>query len=187
MYIIMKKSILFHLLALLVATVFVASCKPDDPDDPNEEELITKVQLTFTDSATGNLAYEAIYSDPDGDGGAGPVRFDTIVLDSGKTYNASIALYDESNPSDIHNITDEVREESSEHLFCYTPSGVDVTILKTDSDGTFPIGITTRWSVGIPGAGTMRVELRHQPDGTKNGSCTPGSTDLQLDFQVVVD
>lgn len=183
----MKKTSIFGLFALLLLVVFVASCKPDDPVDPNEEELITKVQLTFTDSATGISVLDAVYSDPDGDGGNAPVRFDSIRLDSGKTYNVSIALYDESDANNVVNITDEVREESNDHLFCYTPTGIDVSILKTDSDGTFPIGITTRWSVGNPGTGTMRVELRHQPDGTKNGTCTPGSTDVQLDFQVIVD
>lgn len=183
----MKKNNLFLLLLLLVATTWFSSCKPDDPVNPNEEELITKASLTFVDSITGALVFEAVYSDPDGDGGNAAVRFDTIALDSGTTYQVTIALYDESDGGNILNITDEVREEASAHLFCYTPSGVDVTVEKTDSDGTFPIGITSKWRAINPGAGTMRVELRHQPDGVKDGTCTPGATDLLLDFQVNVN
>lgn len=182
----MKKTTLLSLIALMVAVLFVASCKPDDPDDPNEEEVITKVQLTFSDSANGTNSFTVTYSDPDGDGGAVPTRFDTIRLDSGKVYNASIALYDESDPQNIENITLEVQEESQDHIFCYTATGASVAVLRTDSDGTFPIGITTKWTAGTPGAGTMRVELRHQP-GVKDGTCTPGATDVQLDFRLEIN
>lgn len=183
----MKKTVFLSAFAALFLALFFASCKPDEPVDPNEEELITKVQLTFTDSATGASVSEVVYSDPDGDGGNAAVRFDSISLDSGMTYNVAISLFDESDGGNIVNITNEVLEEAQDHLFCYTPTNADVSIVKTDSDGTFPVGITTRWSVGNPGAGTLRVELKHQPDGTKNGTCTPGSTDVQLDFQIRVN
>lgn len=173
-------SILPFLLVLILA-----SCKPDNPVDPNEEEVITKVQLTFTDSATGSNTFMVTYSDPDGDGGSAPVQFDSIRLDSGGVYNVSIALYDESDAQNVVNITSEVLEESDQHLFCYTASGATVGVLKTDSDGTFPIGVTTRWTAGMPGVGSMRVELRHQPDG-KDGTCNPGATDVQLDFSLVI-
>lgn len=174
-------------MAFAMAVLFVASCKPDDPVDPNEEELITKVQLTFTDSANASNTWQVIYTDPDGDGGNGPTRFDSIALDSGKTYNVAIALYDESDGGNIQNITDEVQEEAAEHLFCYTPTGPSVTITKTDTDGTFPIGITSKWRAAGPSTGTLRVELRHQPDGLKDGSCAPGATDVQVDFVMTVE
>jgi len=183
----MKKLSFLPIFALLLTVLFVASCKPDDPDDPNEEEVITKVTLTIADAGTGALVQTAVYSDPDGDGGAGPVRFDSLRLDSGKVYNVSIALYDESDGANIKNITDEVREEAAEHLFCYTASGAQVTVVKTDSDGTFPIGITSTWTAVSPSTGTMRVELRHQPNGAKDGTCTPGATDVQLDFVTIVN
>jgi hypothetical protein len=183
----MKKTSFLSLFALLLTVIFIASCKPDEPVDPNEEEVITKVTLTFTDVTTGAVVLEAIYADPDGAGGAGPVRFDSIRLDSAKTYNVRVALYDESDASNIKNVTTEVQAEAAEHLFCYTPTGANVVVTKTDSDGTFPIGITTSWAAGLPSTGTMRVELRHQPDGAKNGTCAPGSTDVQLDFVVIVN
>jgi hypothetical protein len=183
----MKKTRLFYALAILGMMTFAASCKPDQPVDPNEEELITKVQLTFIDASNATNTFTAIYSDPDGDGGAAPVRFDSITLDSGKTYNVRVALYDESDPNNIGNITDEVQAEADQHLFCFTATGVNITVQKTDSDGTFPIGITSNWTAGGPGTGTMRVELRHQPDGQKDGTCTPGATDVQLDFPVVIN
>lgn len=183
----MKKYSIFSLVFALWILLWVASCKPDQPVDPNEEEVITKVQLSFSDSATGAVAFVAQYSDPDGAGGAAPTRFDSIRLDSGKTYNVSIALYDESDPLNVDNITDEVQAEANQHLFCYTSSTPNVVVTRTDSDGTFPIGITTKWRAGNPANGTMVVELRHQPDGQKDGTCTPGATDVQLTFQLYVN
>jgi hypothetical protein len=177
------------LICLLLGLPFVillAACKPDNPIDPNEEEVITKVQLTFTDVANSSNTSTASFSDPDGPGGNGPTQFDTIRLDSGTVYNAVIALYDESDPGDIHNITTEVQEEATEHIFCYTPTGVSVVITRTDSDGSHPIGITSQWQAVSPGGGTVRVELRHQPD-LKDGSCTPGSTDAQVDFRLEIE
>ncbi|MFM2375657.1 MAG: hypothetical protein RLZZ165_754 [Bacteroidota bacterium] len=182
----MKKYSLMFPLVLVVNWFCLTGCKPDKPVDPNEEELITKVVLTFTDSVTGALAKEVIYSDPDGDGGNGPVRFDSIVLDSGGVYDVRITLLDESDANDIHNISDEVRAEGDEHLFCYAASGVNVMIQLTDSDGNFPVGITSVWRALDVGTGTVSVELRHQPDGTKNGTCIPGSTDLKLGFHLSV-
>src|SRR5687768_11206811 len=92
-----KAASLLPLMFMLAALLFT-SCKPDDPVDPNEEELITKVQLTFTDLSNSSNTFTAIFSDPDGPGGAGPTQFDTIRLDSGAVYAATIALYDESDP-----------------------------------------------------------------------------------------
>lgn len=171
---------------LLMVLVAWSGCKPDDPDDPNEEEVITKVQLTLTNHATGAAAGTVIYSDPDGDGGSGPTQFDTIPLDSGVVYDVRVALFDESDPQNVDNITLEVEEEGVDHLFCYTASGASVTVVRTDSDGTFPIGITSQWTAGGPGTGTMRVELRHQP-GVKDGTCTPGATDVQIDFPLIIN
>jgi hypothetical protein len=182
----MRKTLIpYAVFALMMVGLVVSSCKPETPPDPNEEELITKIQLTFAEVGNVSNTFTAVYSDPDGDGGATPVRFDSITLDSGKVYNVNISLLDESDPQDIVDITAEVQEEATDHLFCYTSSGPDVTVVRTDSDGTYEIGIQTRWTVGAPSNGTVRVELRHQPN-VKDGSCSPGATDVQLDFVVNV-
>jgi hypothetical protein len=180
-----KHSFLILLLGFIV--LGAAACKdPEEPGDPNEEELITKVQLSFVEAGNPSNAFTVTYSDPDGDGGNNPVQFDSISLDSGKVYNVSIALFDESNPADIENITTEVQAEAAEHLFCYTSSGANVVVQRTDSDGTYEIGIQSTWTAGAASSGTMRIELKHQPDGQKNGSCNVGATDVQLDFTTVV-
>lgn len=172
--------------ACLLSAGLLTSCKPDDPPNPNEEELITKVQLAFVDDVDSNNTFSAIYSDIDGAGGAGPTRFDTIRMDSGKTYEVTVGLYDESDGGNVIDVTAAVRSEASEHLFCFTPTDANVQVVITDSDGTYPIGIESRWSAAAAGSGTMRVELRHQPNGEKDGTCAPGATDVQIDFPVIV-
>lgn len=182
----MKHQLNFIYLLAFVLVLLSTGCKdPETPVDPNEEELITKVELQFT--ALGGATQSYVYNDPDGDGGNNPVRFDTIRLDSGASYQVRVLLYDESDPNNVANITDEVQAEAAEHLFCFTPSGVNVGISLTDSDGTFPIGIESSWVAAAPSTGTVRVELRHQPDGQKDGTCVPGATDLQLDFVTIVE
>ena len=182
----MKKTFNYFFLLAFALVIVMSGCKdPDTPVDPNEEELITKVVLQFTE--TSGAMRQVVYSDPDGDGGNNAVQFDTIRLDSGMTYQTRVFLYDESDVNDVENITDEVLEEAAEHLFCYTPSGANVGIITTDTDGTFPVGIETEWVANGPSSGTVRVELRHQPDGQKDGTCTPGATDVLLDFVTIVE
>lgn len=179
----------------LFALIFVlfagfSSCKndPDDPNNPgddNEQELITSLLIAFTDTSNANNTFTYGFRDPDGDGGAAPTQFDEIVLEANKTYNATLQVLDESNPAEVEDITIEILAEDDEHLFCYTVSGADLELIRTDSDGTFPIGVATRWRAGAAGSGTVRVTLKHQP-GVKDGSCTPGDTDIELDFVVKI-
>jgi hypothetical protein len=58
---------------------------------------------------------------------------------------------------------------------------VNGIIVRTDSDGTYEIGLKTKWkSFGISN-GTVTVTLKHQP-GIKNGTCTTGETDAEIAF-----
>jgi hypothetical protein len=40
--------------------------------------------------------------------------------------------------------------------------------------------------LGAAGSGSVTVILKHQPDGLKDGTCAPGETDVELEFQVAV-
>jgi hypothetical protein len=185
-----KRTSTLMLIAFALATIWTG-CKKDDgnvPDPPlpgNEEEVITTSRLTFVDSSnTSNIKY-ATFRDPDGDGGLTYDIFDTIKLEPNKTWLTTILLLNETvSPSDT--ISNEVFDEAVDHLFCYTPTGISTTVIKTDVDNNgLPIGLQTKWYTTVSGNGTMRVELKHQP-GVKNGTCTPGETDISVDFQMKV-
>ncbi len=186
----MKSKHSFSLLATLAFLLVLISCgkDKDDPETPpaivNEEELITTVTLEFTDPLGIYPDVSATFRDTDGPGGVEPSRFDTIYLVPSVLYNAHIVLLNESvDPAE--NITDEVLEEASDHLFCYTPQGLDLEIVRTDTDGALEIGIQSTWQTGASGEGNVQVVLKHQP-GIKDGSCEPGETDVELDFRIIV-
>ncbi len=180
-----KRTIKFGLLALL-ASATIIGCKKDDDlpqvPDPveNEQEVITTMRLIFVDSASIQPTVTATFRDPDGDGGNGPDIFDTIRLANNTTYLTTILLLNETeSPADT--ISNEVLEEGADHLFCFTPSGADATIVLTDSDGSLPIGLQSKWYTGAISNGTVQVVLKHQP-GVKDGTCSPGETDIDITY-----
>lgn len=178
----MNKSIFILLFALIVLAY---GCKDDDDPapapPPNEEEVITTVILTFTEKG-GTATSTFTYRDADGDGGNPPTTWEPIALDTSKVYELSIALLNESDPDDIDTVTNEILDEADEHLFCFTPTGADVAITITDSDGSLPLGLESDWDCGATSAGTVKIVLKHQPDGEKDGTCDPGDTDIELDW-----
>jgi hypothetical protein len=70
------------------------------------------------------------------------------------------------------------------------PAGnpLNLTITITDHDTNpqmYPVGLETKFVTGAAGTGWLRVVLRHQPN-IKNGTYAPGSTDLDVGFNVSI-
>lgn len=176
--------------AALLALIVFSGCKKDDcqPGEDchdHENELITKVALTFSDPTTNQTISQFEFSDADGVGGNSPV-IDSILLDSNKTYNVAVRIYAE-HEDHTDEITAEILAEDDQHIFCFTPAGANLTVTRTDSDGTHEVGLKSSWVAGMSSSGTVTVVLRHQPDGTKDGSCTPGDTDFEAVFPALID
>lgn len=173
-----KKKLNTVLLATaILSAMAISACKKKNN---NEEELITTVRLTLKNKTTlAEKTYE--WKDLDGSGGNNPVLADTMNLDSGATYEASLMFLNQSG-SNNEDITAEIRNEAKDHLVCFTSSGSsNITITRTDSDGTYPIGLLSSWKMEGKGVGQVRIVLRHQP-GVKNGECDPGDTDADVTF-----
>jgi hypothetical protein len=188
----MKKIISISFVVFFLTTQL--SCKKDQPLDPvnpvpnNPEELITTLQLIFTDSANPSSVSTFVFKDPDGDGGNAPTQFDTLQLSANKTYFVSILLLDESvSPTDT--ISNEVAEEANDHQFFFHYNGVNVAMTYLDADTNtppLPVGLSTQWKTGLAGTGTSQIILKHQP-GTKNGNEANGETDVDLLFSTVIN
>lgn len=159
------------LIIALLAGFYLTSCDPKDPEEGEEE--ITTVQLTF-DKGVGTISWEE-----------GQASVPTIRLDSGDTYQVSATFLNESDPSNVEDITEEIKEEDDEHIVCYEVSGADATITRTDSDGQFEVGLETEWKVGGPSNGVLVLKLRHQP-GVKDGGCTAGDSDVEVEFNLEI-
>ncbi|MBX2965024.1 MAG: hypothetical protein KF845_02675 [Cyclobacteriaceae bacterium] len=178
----------FFLSTFLVATLLLVSCG-DDPEPAHEEELITTLTVTLT--PTGGAPITMTFKDLDGDGGGAPEYIyssggNAAVLSASTTYTATITLLNESeNPAE--DITEEIEEEADEHLFCFTPTGANIGIAYDDEDDNgLPVGLTTTWTCGDAGTGTVKIVLRHQP-GTKTGACPgPGESDIEVTFNVSI-
>lgn len=186
------KNYLFNksLLGLLVAAPFFVSCDDDSngptPDESNEQITTVRYVLTPTTGTSGAVTVE--YRDPDGDGGAVPI-IGSLTLAPNTTYTGRLTLLDETK-SPVADITSEIQDESDEHLFVFTTTGTNATVTITDRDANnLPIGLQTQVVTGAANAasttGSLRVALRHQP-GSKDGTATPGDTDVEVSFPTVV-
>lgn len=68
-----------------------------------------------------------------------------------------------------------------------TPLNLTVTTTDLDSNNPpLPLGFKTSFKTGAAGTGYLRVVLRHQPN-SKDGTYAPGSTDLDVGFNVRIN
>ena len=174
-------------MALLFVT---ASCdKGDDitPEPVNEEEVITTLTVTLTPASGTAIVLKSF--DDDGDGPNSPELTVSGSLVTNTVYSGAIELLNELE-SPAEDITDEVNEESDEHQFVFTLSGLsDVVIdnLNTDTNG-MPLGTTFNLTTGAAESGTLTFTLRHEPTKPNNGTLAEvaGDTDIEVTFDVVV-
>jgi len=175
--------------------------------DHHANEVFTTVTLTFT-PVSGGEAIVASWADPEADGS--PV-IDPINLTNDETYAVSVTFFNElEDPAE--EMTPEVLDEDDEHQVFFTGSAVagaasasaDAIVEQAydDADGNgFPLGLSNTFQAVAAGTGTMTVTLRHMP--TVNGvtvktatlaadviadgiTALPGSTDINVDFEVTV-
>jgi hypothetical protein len=166
----------------------------------NDQEVITTVILQFGDA-------EFAFDDPDGDGGELPT-IDPIMLAPGD-YALAVRFENrlEDPPEDI---TEEVADESDQHLVLFTGSAVvgpatantegPLQHAYDDADANgLPIGLANQIVVS-PGEGMLTVTLRHLPpelppeksadttaEARANGiDSIGGATDAQVSFSVGV-
>lgn len=176
-----------------VMAVMFMGCKDDDnPEPENEEEIITDVTLTFTPEGGGTPVVAAA-EDPDGEGPEDIAIVSQIKLAPDTKYTLTIEL---ENSVAGESITEEVEEESDEHMFFFAwteglftdPEGngnmdsrSDVVNYGDKDDANMPVGLTTTWTAGSAGTGTFRVVLKHQPN-IKSATSTSGDGESDVDL-----
>ncbi len=189
-------------LSIFTASFSLVSCDDDDaPQAEKVEETITQVKLTFTGSGTssGLSTVEAIAKDDNGDGQGFEFNLDPIELDTNATYNLSVSFLNELE-TPAEDVTEEIKVEADEHQIFFTQTGgVFTTIDYTDEEKDYfatgctgcensdkPVGLKNTVTTGatVGATGTLRVQLKHQPDGQKTGSADSGEDDVNLTFNV---
>lgn len=195
-------------------SVFIACRKNVDTVAPSDDnEFLTTVQYKLVntanpaDSVSGTLTQ--LYDSK------GNITLDTskafIVLQAHSSYKGNIIIYD-TTQHPWANQSLEIQEKGKEHLFFYQPTptksvnpglastdipgtvvnpalpSLNIGISRTDSDmgnPLLPIGLHTQVISGDSSVGRLRVVLRHQPN-VKNGTYAPGSTDLDVNFNIKI-
>ncbi|MFT3701281.1 MAG: hypothetical protein QM802_02875 [Agriterribacter sp.] len=184
----MKKVIGLLILFILLAFGY-NSCKKEEktvsPPDP-ENEFLTTVQLIIINASDAtDKDTVAVKQLPDQDIDYSDA---TINLKKNTTYNVSVKFLDETtNPPG--NITEDIYDRRNYHLLCFTVTGANLTIVRTDKDTNNPpleIGLEDTFTTGDASTGSLNVQLRHQPNA-KNGSCDPGSSDADVNFPVNIN
>ncbi|HRH33774.1 MAG TPA: hypothetical protein PKY12_01900 [Catalimonadaceae bacterium] len=162
------------------------SCKEENPTPNEENELITTIRLRLTDSNGATLS--AAWKDLTPNDGAGR-SIDTLLLNDSTEYSGTIEFLDETkNP--VRDLTEEIRNESKDHLIVYKAvsplANNNLEVTRTDKDqNNFEIGLTYSLKTRFVGNGSIQIILRHQP-GEKNGTETPGDSDVDVLIPVVI-
>lgn len=187
----MKQSAKGVLSMFLMLTVFTA-CDSDDPEPVNEEELITTVKLTFTNTANAQDVVTANFQDLDGEGGNAPT-IDGITLSANSTYTLTVQFLNEQE-SPAEDITEEVEEEDEEHqVFFVASGGAEFTYEYGDQDDDQnPLGLTGTATTGAAGSGTLQVLLIHEPNKSGSGvsagdpTNAGGESDVDVTFSLTI-
>lgn len=177
------------ILPVLALILFLGACQKNEQTvaPTNDNEAITTVTLSLTnitnttDVATAtvdNLNTNADFSQA------------TLNLKASTPYRGSITLLDKTK-TPVLDVTALIRQKANEHLFVYTPaSGLNLTVTRTDQDtnpapGPYEIGLTTQITTAAASSGRLGIVLKHQPNA-KNGTATPGTSDLDTYVNVVI-
>jgi hypothetical protein len=189
-------------LAMLLSASLLSACIELDGDGDHDNEIISRIELTFTPEGGGApLVFE--FTDPDGDGGTSGVA-DRIELMSETTYVLTIA-FENSLVDPPEDLTVEIEAEAEEH-FVFVLGDVQHAYADLESDyGTnavgedLPVGLRNTISTDATGTGELRIVLRHLPElngePQKSGELPellaagedlPGGIDADVTFELVV-
>lgn len=186
-----------YFLSAILCLTFFASCSDDDDGgniaEPNEEEVITDVTLTFVNDANANDIVELKSVDPDGeDGPLAPTVTVTGNFTAGASYTGTVEVYNSIEDEDI--TVEITNEEPDEHFFIYIVNGLDMTFMRSANDVVRTdgnkLGYETNWTANTASTGNITIQLFHESetvsDDNEFGTQTGGSTDIDITFTNVV-
>ena len=183
---------------LLIGALAFTACDSAEPDDigPGEEELITEVTLTLTNTDDASDTVTIVASDEDGDGAGIVFTPARASLRAGATYDGAITLRDGINDEDI---TEEIEEEAEEHLFRYAfqPSSAGFIELadnesdytdEDDNGGDLRVGLAFSATVdgAAAGDGELNAILYHFDDGAVKETSLDTSDEIDIDIEFPV-
>jgi len=179
------------LIASLLGLITI-SCKDDDSDAakveiPLEEEVITTVIYTLTDTENNEAIFK--YEDKDGEGGNAPIISPEVTLKANTLYTGKLQFLNESG-AEVEDITVEIKEKDEEHQVFFITEANNISVAYKDEDeNKNPLGLENELTTTTAGKGTLGVTLIHEPmknaEGVKNGDITNagGEPDIEVSFK----
>lgn len=177
---------------LVMLVLIAATACSSDPDEVNEEELITTVNVTFTNKAMASDVVTVSYRDLDGPGGNDPV-IGEFTLSANTEYSYVLEFLNEQ-ATPTEDVTAEVREEGTDHqVFLLRGGNVNIVTAYGDQDTNGnPIGIIGTATTGEASNGTFGVVLVHKPNKSATGvsagnlAGAGGEEDIRVQFNLSV-
>lgn len=182
--------------------LLLASCSDDNntPEQINEGEIVTKVEIILTNS--NNAEDVVTLTSEVHEGETTPEITVDGEFTNGSTYNGDIQFFgehshdDEDEDEDGHddeeeaeNITEEILNEANDHEIFYSLSNQIITISKTDVDSNQnPLGLKTTFTPTATGNTELTISLIHEPKKPNNDTLADaaGETDVEIKFNVEV-
>lgn len=193
----MNKTNTLRPLWILILSIFAfAACsEAEAPEEENETEVFTDIELIFT--AQDGTVVRALAQDPTGGLGVNAsFTIQPLTLKANTTYTLTFQMLNRLvNP--VEDVQIEIKEEDDEHqvFFEFTnnafssPAGSGniqsrngaINYLDFDRNG-LPLGLRTSWTTAGPRTNaTFRVWLAHQP-GVKTATSTAQDGDVDWDI-----
>ena len=168
--------------AFLLGVIFFISCSKDDPDAINEQEFISNVIVTLAseDGETQTVDWDI-----------SEMNSQNINLKVNTNYNVNVSFINNSDPTDVENVTLEVIQEADEHQVFFEFAEVSVNVSSAGNDtkvGLRGVLINSVWNASATGTGLVRLYLIHQPTNfnatTREGM--GGFNDVAIDIPVSI-
>jgi hypothetical protein len=183
----MKKQNLILFTAIASLLIIWSSCNKQvqKPAVNIANEPLTTVELLATNTADPTDTPSAKWIQLDPTGAIPPdTSHATLTLRHNAAYNVQIKVLDS-----LNDVTPTIIERENYHLFCFDiAAGLNLTVTRTDHDNnnpSLPIGLADQFVTSAVSTGSFDVTLRHQPN-VKDGTCAPGSTDIEGYFTVKI-
>ncbi len=163
-------------------TLLFTSCSKDDPDAINEQEYISNVVVTLASEDGESQTVDWDLSE---------MNSQNINLRVNTNYNVNVSFLNNSDPSDVDNITLEIIEEADEHQVFFEFADVDVSVTSASNDtkvGTRGVLINSVWNATSAGTGLVRLYLVHQPTNfnATTREAMGGFNDVSIDIPVTI-
>lgn len=148
-------------------------------------EFLTTVQLVVTNQANvTDVQTVAVKQLPDQPIDSSKAN---LLLKANSVYTVAVQFLDDTK-SPAGDVTTDIYDRRNYHLICFAVTGANLTVARTDLDTNTPplqVGLQDAFTTTGASSGSLNVQLRHQPNA-KNGDCTPGSTDADVNFPVTI-